>query len=463
MQELAFEQGVREPQCGFETLSKNALNSSVETAQQRGTYKQRSRKLRNAYSPQTTLMNRDGAGSRDRTTPSSSLPPEENDEEVDLYSGIELQRSASMPKKSDARRQTTIKTHANGSNLTSSVTGLAPDAHLGVTRETATSGRVPEAASRLSPEDDAVADHDESEPSSSSSDDDDDDVDIILGSSQPALGEQAAQFAASWNEVARDMQPSAERTGPAVGLGMISTEASLQSAAVLNSMLPEPTMKNIAPGRQKSLYEVELEQLDEKPWREPGAVLSDYFNYGFTEETWKIYCQHQAAMRQETTFLQRQVTGNASTTARERDKGARGTLATAGSGTNSSTLRDRQRRPGDEDKAKQEPKETTKSSEKHPGTSWKMAGSSASILPSKDVLERLAQVRNQIMSKAAPSQVKDSTTSGIGRRETTSARRSGAGTTRSVSERQQPSSSERERKRKRNHDDRPADTADDSS
>ncbi|KAF6004567.1 pre-mRNA 3-end-processing factor fip1l1 [Cyanidiococcus yangmingshanensis] len=404
-------------------------------------------------------MNRDGAASRDRTTPLSSVPPEENDEEVDLYSGIELQRSASVPKKSDARRQTTTKTHANGSNLASSVAGLAPDARLGVTRETATSGRAPEAASRLSSDDDADADHDESESS-----DDDDDVDIILGSSQPALGEQAAQFAASWNEVARDMQPSAERNGPAVGLGMISTEASLQSAAVLNSMLPEPTMKNIAPGRQKSLYEVELEQLDEKPWREPGAVLSDYFNYGFTEETWKIYCQHQAAMRQETTFLQRQVTGNVSTAARERDKGTRGTLAIAGgSGTNSSTLRDRQRRPGDEDKAKHEPKETTRGSEKHPGTSWKMAGSSASILPSKDVLERLAQVRNQIMSKAAPSQVKDSTTSGIGGRETTSARRSGAGTTRSVSERQPPSSSERERKRKRNHDDRPADAADAST
>ncbi|XP_034562539.1 pre-mRNA 3'-end-processing factor FIP1 [Notolabrus celidotus] len=31
-----------------------------------------------------------------------------------------------------------------------------------------------------------------------------------------------------------------------------------------------------------------------KPWREPGADITDYFNYGFDEESWNIYHQKQA-------------------------------------------------------------------------------------------------------------------------------------------------------------------------
>jgi pre-mRNA 3'-end-processing factor FIP1 len=28
-----------------------------------------------------------------------------------------------------------------------------------------------------------------------------------------------------------------------------------------------------------------------------GADISDYFNYGFTEDTWNAYCQRQRRMR----------------------------------------------------------------------------------------------------------------------------------------------------------------------
>ena len=30
-----------------------------------------------------------------------------------------------------------------------------------------------------------------------------------------------------------------------------------------------------------------------------GADISDYFNYGFTEDTWKQYCEKQRRMRME--------------------------------------------------------------------------------------------------------------------------------------------------------------------
>jgi hypothetical protein len=42
-----------------------------------------------------------------------------------------------------------------------------------------------------------------------------------------------------------------------------------------------------------------MDELEEKPWRKPGADLSDYFNYGFNEETWRSYCAKQVHVRQE--------------------------------------------------------------------------------------------------------------------------------------------------------------------
>ena len=43
--------------------------------------------------------------------------------------------------------------------------------------------------------------------------------------------------------------------------------------------------------------DLSLNESDDKPWRKPGADLSDYFNYGFNEETWFKYCYRQKRMR----------------------------------------------------------------------------------------------------------------------------------------------------------------------
>lgn len=45
------------------------------------------------------------------------------------------------------------------------------------------------------------------------------------------------------------------------------------------------------------LYDVDLDGTDDKPWRKPGADLTDYFNYGFNETIWRAYCQKQKMMR----------------------------------------------------------------------------------------------------------------------------------------------------------------------
>ncbi|KAM7293153.1 pre-mRNA 3'-end-processing factor FIP1 [Ixodes scapularis] len=48
-----------------------------------------------------------------------------------------------------------------------------------------------------------------------------------------------------------------------------------------------------------SIYEFNIESLEDKPWRKPGADITDYFNYGFNEDTWKIYCDRQRKLRSD--------------------------------------------------------------------------------------------------------------------------------------------------------------------
>nr|CAB3246295.1 pre-mRNA 3'-end-processing factor FIP1 [Phallusia mammillata] len=54
-----------------------------------------------------------------------------------------------------------------------------------------------------------------------------------------------------------------------------------------------------APGNinGQAVMDVNLDSLEDKPWRKPGADISDYFNYGFNEVTWKFYCDKQKRLR----------------------------------------------------------------------------------------------------------------------------------------------------------------------
>ena len=64
------------------------------------------------------------------------------------------------------------------------------------------------------------------------------------------------------------------------------------------SLPAEPTKPAIVDGDQK-ITEVDLDSLDDKPWRRPGAHQADYFNYGFDEFTWKAHCARQRDTRSE--------------------------------------------------------------------------------------------------------------------------------------------------------------------
>lgn len=60
-------------------------------------------------------------------------------------------------------------------------------------------------------------------------------------------------------------------------------------------------------------HEYNVDGIEDKPWRMPGADITDYFNYGFNEETWKAYCERQKRIRihESCTGLPMQTTGQA--------------------------------------------------------------------------------------------------------------------------------------------------------
>ena len=123
------------------------------------------------------------------------------------------------------------------------------------------------------------------------------DVEIILDadeSEQPAEGGQsnANQDAAGKNSLV-NIKPNA--TGKVV----VSTQQKQDGTA----SAAKPAAGGIdldAVGQLdgKPITDVELESFEDKPWRKPGADITDYFNYGFNEATWRAYCNKQKILRE---------------------------------------------------------------------------------------------------------------------------------------------------------------------
>ena len=42
---------------------------------------------------------------------------------------------------------------------------------------------------------------------------------------------------------------------------------------------------------------IDIDSLQDKPWHKPDADPTDYFNYGFVEDTWRLYCRKQQEVR----------------------------------------------------------------------------------------------------------------------------------------------------------------------
>ncbi|KAG8651948.1 hypothetical protein MANES_06G037900v8 [Manihot esculenta] len=52
----------------------------------------------------------------------------------------------------------------------------------------------------------------------------------------------------------------------------------------------------------KTIFDVDIDSFEEKPWKYPGVDISDFFNFGLNEEIWKGYCKQLEQHRLETTM-----------------------------------------------------------------------------------------------------------------------------------------------------------------
>ncbi|KAL6534842.1 hypothetical protein OROGR_013517 [Orobanche gracilis] len=52
----------------------------------------------------------------------------------------------------------------------------------------------------------------------------------------------------------------------------------------------------------KTIFEVDIDGFEEKTWRLPRIDISDFFNFGLNEESWKDYCKQLEQLRLETTM-----------------------------------------------------------------------------------------------------------------------------------------------------------------
>lgn len=60
-----------------------------------------------------------------------------------------------------------------------------------------------------------------------------------------------------------------------------------------NAQLGTATISGSLPPGVKSVLDADIDGLEDKPWRKSGVDITDYFNYGFNEESWRNYLSKQ--------------------------------------------------------------------------------------------------------------------------------------------------------------------------
>lgn len=103
---------------------------------------------------------------------------------------------------------------------------------------------------------------------SEDSDDDDDDINVVIGDIKSG--------GASYNVKTQQQQDKQKLPG---------SKFNIEEFESVGSINGQPA------------FEFAIESIEDKPWRKPGADITDYFNYGFNEETWRAYCERQKKMR----------------------------------------------------------------------------------------------------------------------------------------------------------------------
>ncbi|CDO94358.1 unnamed protein product [Kluyveromyces dobzhanskii CBS 2104] len=154
--------------------------------------------------------------------------------------------------------------------------------------QNAENGEVNEGESEVSNQDSA---------SEYDSSDSDSDVEIIIGT-----GNDTSKIDSGKSQISKITDTTPISTAESV-IGAVA-EAPGAVSAQEGSVSTEKQQQTIDlnPDAQfdgKPIVQIDPEILKEKPWRQPGANLSDYFNYGFNEHTWMEYLHRQEHLKKE--------------------------------------------------------------------------------------------------------------------------------------------------------------------
>lgn len=91
-----------------------------------------------------------------------------------------------------------------------------------------------------------------------------------------------------------DPTASSSTAGPTAGVitHPIPSSAEAEPASIDVNVVPKDSQGN-------DLFDIDIDLLEDKPWRKPGANMADYFNYGMNEAAWKDYSAKQRRTREE--------------------------------------------------------------------------------------------------------------------------------------------------------------------
>ncbi|KZT73303.1 Fip1-domain-containing protein [Daedalea quercina L-15889] len=121
-----------------------------------------------------------------------------------------------------------------------------------------------------------------------------------LATPQPSSTQspRPGQIGATSSQTSTDGQQQADSSGP--------DPSTLPPATAPPS---HPSINPAIPGTLdgRSILEVDLSALADKPWRRPGSDLSDWFNYGFDEISWEAYCYRRRELGEVASVLKNNV------------------------------------------------------------------------------------------------------------------------------------------------------------
>ncbi|KAJ1834714.1 cleavage polyadenylation factor subunit fip1 [Coemansia sp. RSA 2711] len=135
----------------------------------------------------------------------------------------------------------------------------------------------------------AQTDDSKYEASDSDSSSDEEDLEVILepgksgAAGMPVVGDGLADA----NTDGANEIDGQERKGK----GATDVQGMLENNADHMDILSVPLLNGL------DMFTIDIDMLEEKPWRQPGADITDYFNFGFSEEAWKLYCVKQQDLR----------------------------------------------------------------------------------------------------------------------------------------------------------------------